>query len=102
MSNPIEVCRWDKNAREIQARAAAWIEERESDDWSGARQIELDAWIAASPAHLVALLRAETVWRHADRLRALNNSAPMKPSVTNNPPRRSTFLKIAAAFAVVS
>lgn len=46
MSNPNEEPRWDKNSRENQAHAAAWIEERESGDWSDARQGELDAWIA--------------------------------------------------------
>jgi transmembrane sensor len=102
MSSPNEKPRWDKNSREIQARAAAWIEERESEDWSGARQVEFDAWIADSPAHLVAFLRAETVWKHADRLRALSGSGPMRPNATGTSTRKATFLKIAAAFAVVS
>jgi len=102
MSNPNEELRWDKNSREIQARAAVWIEERESDDWSDVRQKEFDAWIVASPAHLVALLRAETVWKHADRLRALSGSGPMKPSRAGASKRSATFLKIAAAFAFVS
>lgn len=102
MSSPNEERRWDRNSREIQARAAAWIEERESDDWSDTRQTEFDAWIAESPAHLVAFLRAETVWKHADRLRALSGSGPMRPNVTGASTRKTTFLKIAAAFAVVS
>jgi transmembrane sensor len=101
MSNPNEN-RWDKNSREIQARAAAWIEERESGDWSGARQAELDAWIADSPAHLVALLRAETVWKHADRLRALSSPSPMKPNAGTASVRKASFPKIAAAFAIAS
>ena len=102
MSSPNEVPRWDKNSRENQARAAAWIEERESDDWSNARQAELDAWIAESPAHLVAFLRAETVWKHADRLRALSNPGPMKPETDGSSTRKATVFKIAAAFAFVS
>jgi len=102
MSNPNEEPRWDKNSRENQAHAAAWIEERESGDWSEARQAEFDAWIAQSPAHLVAFLRAETVWKHADRLRALTNPGPMKPNAAGPSTRKTTFLKIAAAFAVVS
>jgi transmembrane sensor len=91
--------RWDKNSREIQARAAAWIEERESDGWS--RKKELDAWIAESPAHLVAFLRAETVWKDADRLRALFSREPMRPNV-GRPSRKPNFPKIAAAFAIAS
>jgi len=102
MSNPNEERRWDKNSREIQARAAAWIEERESDDWSDTRQTEFDAWIAGSPAHLVAFLRAGTVWKHADRLRALSSPAPMKPGPAGTVTRKATFFKIAAAVAVIS
>jgi transmembrane sensor len=102
MSSPNEEPRWDKNARGIQARAAAWIEERESDEWSNARQVELDAWIAESPAHLVAVLRAETVWKHADRLRALSNPDPMKPRTAGPSTRKIPFLRIAAALTVAS
>lgn len=102
MSNTCEEHRWDKNSREIQTRAAAWIEERESEDWSDARQTEFDAWVAESPAHLVAFLRAETVWKHADRLRAMSNSGPMKANTAGSSKRNATFLKMAAAFAIVS
>jgi len=102
MSSPNEEPRWDKNSREIQARAAAWIEERESEDWSDVRQPEFDAWIAESPTHLVAFLRAETVWKHADRLRALSSAGPMRPNAAGTSTRKATFLKIAAAFAIVS
>src|SRR6185437_5151276 len=102
MSSSNEELRWDQNSREIQARAAAWIEERESEDWSEGRQKEFDTWIAESPAHLVTFLRAETVWKHADRLRALSRSGPMKPNAVGASTRKMTFLKIAAAFAVAS
>lgn len=102
MSDPSQGPRWDKNSREIQACAAIWIEERESTEWSDARQAEFDAWITASPAHLVAFLRAETVWKHADRLRALSNPGPMKANAAGPSIRKPTFLKIAAAFTLVS
>jgi transmembrane sensor len=102
VSDPKEEPRWGKNAREIQARAAAWIEERESDEWPATRQAEFDAWVAESPAHLVAFLRAETVWKHADRLRALSSPGPMKPNTAGPSMRKTPLLKIAAAFAVVS
>jgi len=101
MSNPREERRWDTNSREIQARAAAWIEERESDDWSEAREAEFGVWIEESPAHLVAFLRAETVWKQADRLKALSNSRPMRPK-SGRPNSKAALYKIAAAFAVVS
>jgi len=102
MSEPNEEPRRDKSAREIQAHAAAWLEERESGDWSTEREAEFNAWVAESPAHLVAFLRAETVWKHADRLRALSNSGPMKPGPARPPSRKAPFFKVAAAFAVIS
>jgi len=101
MSNPQEERRWDKNSREIQARAAAWIEERESDDWTGVHEAEFGTWIAESPAHLVAFLRAEAVWRQADRLKALSNPSPMK-SKNGKPGRKAALYKIAAVFAVIA
>lgn len=101
MSNPQEERRWDTNSREIQSRAAAWIEERESDDWSDAREAEFGAWIAESPAHLVAFLRAEAVWKQADRLKALSNPSPMRPK-SGKPGRKAALYKIAAVFVVIS
>ena len=107
MSNPNEDQSWNKNAREIQARAASWIEERESEDWSQNRQTEFDAWIAQSPAHLVAYLRADAVWKRADRLRALSRaggaeSGPMKPGASAITSPRRTYFKIAAALVAMS
>lgn len=103
MSNPNEEARWDKNSREIQAKAAVWIEERESEDWSDARQAEFDAWVGQSPAHLVAFLRADAVWKRADRFRALGRpGGPMKPDSSGGSASKTPFLKIAAALVVIS
>ncbi len=98
--------RWDKNAREIQAEAARWIEIREAElceteGWSPARQAELDTWLAESSAHLVAFLRAEAVWQRADRLRALSPPGPMRVSTPGNTSSRSTTLRVAAAVIVL-
>jgi len=92
---------WNKNALEIQAAAASWIERREGEAWCAAHQDELDRWIAASPAHLIAYLRANDVWEKANRLRALSASA----NAQQTPGRRGYFtparFKIAAIFLMV-
>ncbi len=64
------------DAKSTRARAADWHDRRERGDWSEADQIALDAWLAASPAHVVAYLRVDAAWQRADRLSALKQSPP--------------------------
>jgi transmembrane sensor len=59
------------SAQQIREQAANWISRRDGTVWSEADQAELDAWLVASPAHVVAFLRAEAAWGRADRLVAL-------------------------------
>jgi transmembrane sensor len=94
--------RWDKNSQAIKAEAAVWVERRANSAWDQADQRELDAWIAASPAHLVAYLRADDIWKRADRLRALNRPFPMKADAESKSPRTGMILKIAAVFVVMA
>jgi transmembrane sensor len=58
-------------ADHIEMQAGDWLASRDSDRWSERDQAALDAWIAASPAHRIAYLRLESVWRRADRLASL-------------------------------
>ena len=62
-------------ARDVRAAAAEWHDRREREDWTAAKQAELDAWLAQSPAHAVAFLRVDAAWSRADRLSALGNPA---------------------------
>ena len=55
---------------DTERQAAAWLARRESGQWSDADQVELGQWIATSTANRIALLRLESVWRKAGRLRA--------------------------------
>jgi transmembrane sensor len=64
------------SAKEIRAHAADWLERRERGDWGDADQAAFDAWLAQSPANLLAYLRVDDVWARADRLTALRGSAP--------------------------
>ena len=58
-------------ADHIEMQAGDWLASRDSDRWSERDQAALDAWIAASPAHRIAYLRLESVWRRADQRVAL-------------------------------
>lgn len=63
---------------DIEARAADWIAERDRSDGQlpPERRTALDSWLAASTAHRIAYLRLEQAWQRANRLRALQPSAP--------------------------
>ncbi|KAF1699166.1 histidine kinase [Pseudoxanthomonas jiangsuensis] len=58
-------------SRRIERTAAAWLARRDGGDWSPQAQAELDAWLAERTEHRVALLRLESAWHEAARLKAL-------------------------------
>ena len=91
------------SARELRAEAAIWLERRDCAEWSLKDQAELDAWLAQSPGHMVAFLRAEAAWQRADRLSAFG-SAPQE--TTPAPVRQRLFtpllLKLAAAIGLIA
>jgi transmembrane sensor len=60
------------NSIEVEERAAAWLAQRDSEQWSASDQAQLDAWLEESTAHVVAFVRLETVWNQARRLKALS------------------------------
>jgi transmembrane sensor len=91
--------RWDRNSREIQNAAAAWIELRESGEWNAEKQEALEVWLAESPAHRVAYLRASDIWKRANRLRALSHST--SEAVFPNRPVLPIILRLAAVVTVV-
>ena len=64
------------SSRQIERTAAAWLARRDAGGWSANDQAELDAWLAASTAHRVALVRLEGAWRESDRLKALGAGMP--------------------------
>ena len=100
MSAAGEEPRWDCNSREIQNSAAVWIELCEGGEWDTEKQDAFEAWLAESPAHRIAYLRASDVWKRANRLRALSPSAsdiapPARPILP-------LFLKLAAAVLIIA
>jgi transmembrane sensor len=88
------------SARELRAEAAIWLERRDCDEWSLKDQEALDVWLARSPGHMVAYLRAEAAWRRADRLSAFGPATQEAPA----PQRLFTplLLKLAAAFGLIA
>src|SRR3546814_14142305 len=59
-----------KSAADIEQAAAEWLVRREGDAWSDTDQTAFDQWVAEETAHRIAVIRLETVWRKAGRLRA--------------------------------
>jgi len=85
------------SAMDIEAQAAAYLRRRETGDWQGADQAALDTWLSQSDSHCVAFWRLEAAWDRAQRLSALNSSAPEEIA-----PPRSTFLPLMLKIAAVA
>lgn len=85
-------------ANPVDARAALWLERQDGENWSEADQAELDAWLAQSPAHVVAYLRLYDAWSRADRLAALRPKPEQEKPLASG----GIFLRIAAALALIA
>jgi transmembrane sensor len=90
-----------KSAQQIRAEAAEWISRRDGMGWDEAGQTGLDAWLAASPAHVVAFLRAEAAWGRADKLAALKPQ-PARRIAETLKDAWPTALRAVAAVAVIA
>lgn len=104
-----------KSAADIEQTAAEWLVRREGEGWSDADQAAFDQWVAEETAHRIAVIRLESVWRKAGRLRvsALRSGEALSPvaEAVNEPddepvpiPRRRWLwpAAIAASLALVS
>jgi transmembrane sensor len=99
MSGPATENKSPANAKAIQLRAAEWIAERhEAGEWGEEDQAALDAWLAESPAHLLAYWRLDAAWNRTHTLAEAR--APALEARVRLP--LPLLLKIAAAFAVVA
>lgn len=65
-----------EDSARIEHAAADWLARRDSDAWGDADERALEAWLAESPRHRVALLRLQAAWAEAGRLRALAAGLP--------------------------
>ncbi len=87
------------NAKEIDARAAGWLERREEEGWCESDDAALDIWLAGDLSHRVAYWRLKAAWARADRLAALRGSAASTPRGRTILP---LFFKIAAVLVVIA
>ena len=99
MSEPQRKKSAPRDAKDVEARAANWLERRASEDWSAEDQAAHDAWIAESWAHRTAYLRLEAAWSRADRLSALRR--PVSEQDMNMKAHKSGLLKVFAVSAFV-
>lgn len=63
-------------ASDIDAAAARWVARIDADDWSDAREAELQAWIALDSRNQGALLRAQAAWITLDAPAIAGHDAP--------------------------
>lgn len=88
------------SAKEVNARAAAWVEQADREDLNDETRAALDAWLAQSPAHRIAYWRLNSAWGHTELLGALN------PPAGQTGERRArvalTVGKMAAVIAVIA
>jgi transmembrane sensor len=89
------------SAKEIDLRAAEWLERRHREDWNEADQTALDTWCAEASAHRIAYIRVEAAWTRAHRLGALRRPQN-RGGVLGAASRLPLLAKIAAAVAVLS
>ena len=91
------------NDDELDAAAATWIVRLDRGELTESERRALDAWLAASPRHLGAFVRARAIWADADRIGAMGAARPTASS--SAPQRRSLELRarmlLAAAAATV-
>ena len=64
------------DSRKTEQVAAAWLARRDAGPWTAQDQQALEAWLAESTAHRVALLRLQSAWAEAGRLQALAAGLP--------------------------
>jgi len=79
------------NAREIDARAAYWIQRREFWNWTETDQIQFDEWLAESLAHQVAYVRLTMGWNRTERLAALRSAQDEQAPSSTRSPRMLAF-----------
>jgi transmembrane sensor len=86
------------SAREVKARAAAFLEQRDCSDWSEADQAALAAWLGEASAHRIAYLRLSAAWSRTERLAALRMPNGDALALA---PRRTLWRRLAGGVATL-
>ena len=69
--------------KQIEERAARFLAKRDSGVWTESDQADFQIWIRAATAHRVAVLRLESAWEEARRLKAI--AAGLQPGTVPPP-----------------
>jgi transmembrane sensor len=88
------------SAKAIDARAADWLERRDSEEWTEEDDVAFLAWLAESHLHMVSYLRLKAAWSRADRLVVLRQPSPVPGGEA--PRLFSVVVRIAAVFVVAA
>lgn len=98
-----------KRAADLEAEAGAWLARRDGGAWTEADDAALREWRKTSTAHHIALLRLETAWSKADRLRVLapDHAEPAAEAPIAAPPparrwQRYRYVSVLAAAAALA
>jgi transmembrane sensor len=97
-----EKCPNPVGAKAIKARAAAWLERRDRQDWNERDQAELDSWLAESTENYLFYHRVESVWTRSQRLIVLRHSGQQANTESTKGWLRRVLATAAAAFALLA
>lgn len=90
----------ENNAKTIEAQAVEWLIARdEHQTWTDENQLQLDAWLAQSPAHLTAFWRVEASWNRTELIADLR---PFGFVANRAEPKGSPFLMLFRVAASLS
>jgi transmembrane sensor len=89
------------DAKALRERAGDWLERHDRPEWNAEDQAALDAWLAESPAHLVAYWRVEGAWQRAQRLRAVRPTDSVPSNDGSLKRSRPVLRGVVAAFGAV-
>jgi len=87
---------------EINARATAFLERREFENWDEADERELSAWLSESKAHCAAFWRLEAAWERTHRLAALKQEHVSHAGPLRTARRLPGWSRIAAASIAIA
>ncbi len=68
-----------ESVKAVEDQAAEWLVRRDAGNWTASDQAELERWLQASTAHVVAFIRLETAWQRTHRLKFLGDGSPRSP-----------------------
>lgn len=90
------------DTNDIDDVAAGWVARGDRAGFDPLAQAELDAWLAADPRHRGAYVRAQAVFLHAERVRALGSGFGRSHAGRFRSGARHWWLAIAAAAALLA